>query len=209
MPSYSAEIKSALQKCRDYTQTHGVEYAIVLDTHDDVILEKAGNSESVEFTALEAALVRHVGHVMVHSHPTESTLSIPDLRFSYRNGVEVYAITPSGSIFHSRNTPRPVEFIDYVNSTVPLARAMRDHAVNSKLACGSMEQEIASLDNLFGAWEHDVLIEAMLRGHLDYEAVHLTPEFLDNLTAARNVEAAARANTNGLYSSLPYLESLE
>jgi len=181
MKAYSARIRALLQECRNYTKEHGVEYGIVASPEGVVLVAKPGTSTYVQFDQDE----RHImtsspGCLLLHSHPTESTLSMADLKFSYLRKMPIYAITPSGSVFLSKGVYDPVSFVNFKNATVKVARAMVD-------AMPGGEYDVES--NTFGAWEHDVLMEATKRGLIHYAAFNLSLEFLKTLSYARKLEA--------------------
>ena len=89
----------SLEKCRDYTENHGVEYCTFLK-NSQILFSKAGDRDVVKFNEDELSIIlKTKPDMLVHSHPGNSSLSLCDLRFAYKYNIKIAAITPLGDIY--------------------------------------------------------------------------------------------------------------
>lgn len=82
-------LMGALRQCQEWTSQDQCEHAILLDFNGERLFEAHGDHESVQTPMM-------LGAILVHSHPVECPLSLPDIMNGLVTQSPIYAITPRG-----------------------------------------------------------------------------------------------------------------
>jgi len=187
MLNYSAAIAEALQVCQAHTAKHKTEYCCILAPDERTVLEKSGYENYVEFNDYDMERIRQSGTDLVHSHPTDGTLSIPDLKFASKNFLAIWVITPSGLIARSRgfNT----------GSDRKLQRAgdwiaTRQRKINCLLDHPDIIREDTNHGTypLLDAWDHMERVRAAKEGIIEGYDFIIPEKMQDNCEKVRRIE---------------------
>jgi hypothetical protein len=119
-------VQAAMNECQEWTKGSGKEMLILVNPEGKFIGKYQGIESNVSIPMDEVWKVE--GNMVVHSHPTDAELSMPDLKMAeFNHAAGIFAVMPSESWSYCkgvRHNPRPrtglemadeLNFIDTVN----------------------------------------------------------------------------------------------
>lgn len=141
LPHVTAAIAAFEQR---YRADHDQEHALLLDSLGRIVVERAGNEDSVKFTNLE--LEHACAGSLTHNHPKAKPFSVDDLILALTYGLSMRAvgITPEG------------EHLDYTLSVgLPSPQKAKDVERQFDIELVLAEKELADIQLTDRQWERE------------------------------------------------------
>jgi hypothetical protein len=162
---FTPAVISALEGCRRVTEKSGNEFCIVLGQYDEHVVVKEGDTNFINFDPAEIDAIHFRGNILVHSHPSNSPLSVPDMNFAVDHQLTVIAITPRKDVYWTSGL---------VGDKLKIHNRFYEHeGLFSDLRHSGYVSRVILSD----MWAHRQWSIAVALGDVDYH-YHITPETL-------------------------------
>lgn len=118
-----------------------------------------GDRDSVDMDSIHNRTLEHPDHIGVHSHPVDGALSKGDANYLFARPKlkTLHAITPSGSLYSAKVTPK--------------GRALADHPADP-IQKGINDAAFSIVRNVFDKGKYGENEKLHLQGHIIHQALH-------------------------------------